>query len=223
MGVLARCFILTGALLPISASPADPVDYRIEVAPKLRVGPVNAQTTRAELDRLFGKDFVKDGDVGVGEGETEPGTIVNGDDPSRALAILWRKPLSRVPSTVRICYELRQGPCRWQATSGITYGTTLKELERLNGRPFRLMGFAWDYEGTVMSWQGGLLEAKLKGCGRLMLRLRPDSQSIERPEWRQVLGAREYSSGHPAMQKMNLLVYDMLLDFSYPNAAGCVP
>jgi hypothetical protein len=215
---------LAGVLFVVLALFASQVDYRIEVAPRLRVGPITALTTRADLDQLFGEAFVKDGQVYVGEGEFKPGTLVNEDDPSRALAILWRDPPQpKVPSSVSICDQLRQGPCRWHTASGITHGMTLKELERLNGRPFRLCGFAWDDEGTVVSWQGGLLEAKPRGCGRLMLRLRPDSDATGSPEWRQVMGAREFSSGHAAMQKLNPRVYEMLVDFSYPSAAGCVP
>lgn len=36
-------------------------------------------------------------------------------------------------------------------------GTSLKELQRLNGKPFRLFGFSWDYGGLVESWQKGRL------------------------------------------------------------------
>jgi hypothetical protein len=215
---------ITAALLLALALPADQVDYRIEVAPEFRVGPITARTTRADLDRLFGEESVRDGTVHVGEGETSAGTFVNQEDPARVLAILWHNPLSpKLPSTVRICDQYRTSACRWRTASGITYGTTLKELERLNRRPFRLMGFAWDYGGTVVSWQGGWLEKEAKGCGRFMLRLTPESNAFKTQEWRQVVGDREFSSGHPAMQKLNPRVYDMLVDFTYPSVAGCAP
>lgn len=215
---------ITAALLLALALPADRVDYRIEVAPEFRVGPITARTTRADLNRLFGEASVKDDIVYVGEGETAPGTFVNQDDPARVLAILWRdSPSPKIPSSVRICDQYRASACRWRTASGITYGTTLKELERLNRRPFRLMGFAWDYEGTVVSWQGGWLEKEARVCGRLMLRLRPDPLVVQSQEWRQVGGDSEFSSGHPAMQKLNPRVYDMLVDFTYPSVAGCAP
>jgi hypothetical protein len=49
----------------------------------------------------------------------------------------------------------------WRTTYGITQGTTLLELERINRKPFRLAGFDFDYSGTVLSWESGLLEGVL--------------------------------------------------------------
>jgi len=213
---------ITAALLLALALPAASGDYRIEVALEFRVGPITLRTTRADLDRFFGEASVKDGTVNVGEGETSPGTFVYQDDPARVLAILWHNPFSpETPSTVSICDQYRATTCRWRTASGITYGTTLKELEALNRRPFRLMGFAWDGHGTIVSWQGGWLEKEAKGCGRFMLRLTPEPDAVKTQEWRQVAGGTEFSSGHPAMQKLNPHVYDMLVEFTYPNA--CAP
>jgi hypothetical protein len=49
--------------------------------------------------------------------------------------------------------------------NGIHIGSALAEVEKLNGKPFKLSGFDWDYGGHVRDWQGGAL-AKLQpgGC-----------------------------------------------------------
>jgi hypothetical protein len=179
-------------------------------------GPVTGKTSEAELVKELGPARVKQADIHVGEGFMEPGTLIDGNDPARALAILWRDPKTRLaPSAVHICYGLRAGACLWRTDDGISNGTSLKKLEALHRRPFQLMGFAWDYEGTVMNWSGGALE-RWAGTVRLFLRLRPDPERTSWPEWRQVQGDREYSSAHPAMQKLNPTVYQMILHFKTP-------
>jgi hypothetical protein len=47
----------------------------------------------------------------------------------------------------------------WKTKEGITIGTTLKELEKLNKKPFRFSGFGWDYGGMV-NWEGGYLDKR---------------------------------------------------------------
>jgi len=44
---------------------------------------------------------------------------------------------------------------------------TLAEMERINGRPFGLAGFAWDYGGRVTAWRGGALSRPLPGSCRI--------------------------------------------------------
>ena len=101
----------------------------------------------------------------------------------------------------------------------ISLGTSLKELEHLNGRPFRLAGFAWDYSGTVLSWdKGSLAEEFDGGNGRLLLRLDPRSDSdVPQAEQSQVMGDGDFSSDHPVMQKLNPRVYQVIWQFPSPT------
>jgi hypothetical protein len=119
------------------------------------------------------------------------------------------------PATVIICYGQSRGKCRWRTGEGITIGTPLSKIEALNRRPFRLLGFAWDYGGTVVSWSDGALQ-RWAGSGRLILRLEPDQTGTALPEYLQVQGDREFSSAHPAMRKLNPTVYQMILEFGLP-------
>jgi hypothetical protein len=181
-----------------------------------QAGPVGPATSEQDLIRQLGPARVKRADIYVGEGEHQPGTLVDGEDPARALAILWRDPATRSnPSIVFICYGLQRGQCQWKTAEGITIGTTLGRLEQLNGGPFRLFGFAWDYEGTVASWEGGAL-SRWDARGRLLVRLRPGPAAYELPAYSQVRGDREFSSAHPAMRKLNPTIYQMMLEWKQP-------
>lgn len=177
----------------------------------LNGGAITAQTSEADLVRIYGRANVTATDVGLGEGETEPGTELFPSDATRRVDILWKNAQGkRVPKSVRISGETSL----WRTVHGISLGTRLKRLERLNRRPFSLAGFGWDYSGTVESWNHGVLEQELHEVNdpaRVVLRLMPsDEDSSRRAEYQSVIGDRPFSSGHPAMQKLDPTVYELI-------------
>lgn len=182
---------------------------------------VRADTTREDLVRRFGAGNVHDEPVYVGEGMSEPGTVLFGEDEEKRIGIIWKNDARKdAPKSVRTSVILKQHSekhseevtpdrSQWRGPAGIKLGTTLKELERINRRPFRLAGFGWDGSGTVVSWQKGRLESA-PGC-YLMLRLTPPENKMA--ETASVTGDRIFSSSHPAMQATNPRVYQLLLSF----------
>jgi len=106
----------------------------------------------------------------------------------------------------------------------ISVGTSWKELERFNGKPFHMSGYGWDYSGTVLSWGQGTLAQDLgefdpKGNehGRIILRLtcgRAGTKPVSNEEEMQVEGDRDLASSHPVLQKMNPCVGEMVWLFS---------
>lgn len=181
-------------------------------------GSINAHTARSDLARSFGASKVADKDVDVGEGETEPGTLVFPNDPERLIEILWRDPDKKTePKSATISGK----KSRWHAVHGISLGTSLSELERLNGRPFHLAGFDWDYSGTILSWDGGVLARELDGGdGRVILRLDSDRANVTQQERSQVEGDSEFSSQHPVMHKLDPDVYQMIWVFPTQAKVG---
>lgn len=173
--------------------------------------PVTRRTTKDDLVRRYGASNVAEGKVNVGQGQSEQGTLLFPHDPRRTLHILWRdSKLKRLPVYVQV-----EGKASlWKAAGGISLGTTLKELEHLNGGPFLLSGFGWDYSGTVTSWQGGSLEKQLTGNGRVILRLEPETHAgVSEKEFQQVQSESKFSSGNPTMQKLNPRVYEVIWSF----------
>jgi hypothetical protein len=98
---------------------------------------------------------------------------------------------------------------------GIGIGTTLKALERLNGRPFQLAGFDFDYSGTVTSWLGGRLGKVSGPACEIKVRLLPDlpkSPSREQLAAGEATeGDRDFRSSDANMQLLNPRVYEVLL------------
>jgi len=155
---------LTVLLLPLVALAAQANDWKI--VPGERVGPITRASTLASLQQQFGAANVHEQAIPGAEGEESPGAIVYPDNPARRLAIVWGEGESvGHPEFVEICYRQEyRGPCEWKTAQGIALGTSLMQLERLNGHLFPLAGFGWHGSGVVFSWDGGRLE-KLRSGG----------------------------------------------------------
>jgi len=125
------------------------------IVPGRRLGPLNANTTRADLDRIFGKSDVQDQSLDGGEGP-EPATVVFPKTPDAALAIFWQD--NRM-DRVMICYQHEAGPCKWHTQNRVSLGTNLQQLETLNGRAFQIENWGYDLGGNISSWRRGKLEA----------------------------------------------------------------
>ena len=170
-------------------------------------------TTDADLRARFGSENVSVesvADPNGAEGDMTEGTVLFAKDATARLEISWRDATEKRRPSV-ISRLASRG--RWHTPSGITLGTNLKAIEKLNGRPFRLAGLAFDLQGTVMSWRGGRLQAEDTEDCHLGVRLRVESAGTRATVEleKQVMGDGEFSSGHPAMQALNPTVYELRL------------
>jgi len=189
-------------------------DENFIIVPGRNVGPLRPGTSETELRKLFGAAQVKSDKVYIGEGFVCEGAVLFPNDTRRTADIVWIDVMHRArPLHVMISSK----KTLWRTSEGVTLGTSLKELERLNGRPFKFLGFGWDYSGTVVSWEGGKLEtfksAQEHGY-RLILRLSPDpSAETTTSESDRISGDRELLSSDPLIQRLNPKVYDLEYDF----------
>lgn len=184
-------------------------------------GPITAKTTRQDLVQAYGAENIVDEDLELGEGETQSGTVLFPNDPQRSIEILWNDTEKKAePSSLTI----RGTKSRWKTLHDISLGTSLKQLEQYNGKPFHMSGYGWDYSGTVMSWDGGTLAQDLgefnqpSGTehGRIILRMTcstSNMESVTKEEEQQIQGDRDFSSSHPVLQKLNPCVGEMVWIF----------
>ena len=163
-----------------------------------------------DLEKKFGKRNVIVGDVELGEGEKERGTILFPASKADRVSITWKeKDRQSNPESVRLAVDGSERS-RWRGPLDVPTQIRLKDLEALNRKPFRLFGFAWDYSGTVASWAGGMFEQVADSACRFTIRMNPDANA-DRKIQNSVLGDREFSSGHPSMQRLNPKAYEFLL------------
>lgn len=131
------------------------------------LGPITRRTSEQDLIRLLGSQNVTRDSIFLGMGESELGTILFAADSLRRVEIRWTEwePAPRAPKRISI-----GGRSVWRTREGVTIGTHLQYLERLNGRTFTFSGWGWELGGRVCSWEGGRLDSLLRG---VYLRLAP--------------------------------------------------
>jgi len=176
-------------------------------------GPFAPTTTPEVLMAAFGAANVTTEDVHVGEGHFEEGTVLFSKSADERLEILWTGGITH--GRPRDLF-IRGEKSRWRTAGGLTLGASLHAVESLNRRPFRLLGFGWDYGGTTMRWSGGRLAEQADGPCRIRARFSPPdtARDIDGGKWyRQVGGERDFSSGHPAMQALNPVIYEIFVQY----------
>lgn len=204
------------ALLILFAAPSAAQKNDWLIVPGQRVGPVTAATTRAELDTLFGKENVHDGTFEGGD-VPEAATVVWGGDSSTSLAITWDR---EHPLAIHVCVGTQTGPCRWRTATGIRIGLPLRELDKLNGKPFQVAGIGQE-QGKVVSWKRGALEENPTACGHLVVRLTPmaeiEGRTMSKDEtnsMKALQGDKPVNSNSVALLDLNLIVSGMAQEFS---------
>lgn len=207
-------FILIFSLLLVCQTAVSAQNWVI--VPGRSVGQIRAGTSERDLIKIYGRKNVKRANIDVGEGETVPGTILFPNQPAKKAFILWKDAATRqAPESISI----RNKGTLWKTNRGITIGTTLKTIEKLNGRAFALTGFGWDYSGTVLHGNGGRMkelgsENETGPSGRtLILRLEPAASLRRTRQYEAVLGDGRFLSNKREMRFLNPRVYEIIIEF----------
>jgi hypothetical protein len=118
-------------------------------------GPFGREATHAKLASKYGAANIATEYDGDADAEV---TILFPNDPERRLKIQWKdQKARRNPGHFTI-----EGPSSW-SVAGVAIGTSLVELERLNGGPFKLNYFEGDYGGAITDWLMGRFDAPVSG------------------------------------------------------------
>jgi hypothetical protein len=177
------------------------------------VASVDSATSRLKLVERFGAANVVDDSIQYADAPPVFGTVLFPKDSTRRLEIIWTDPKTQShPERV----FLRGESGRWAADPGIRLGMRLTELERVNGKPFTLTGFDWDYGGTVSDWKGGTLARRSSELPHLFVQLSPaeaDTGAVRDS----VAGDREFSSHDPRMQQLNPHVQVISVAYALPK------
>jgi len=209
-------------LLIVIAFSSDPVPAAHHndwlIVPGKRLGPITPDSTRADLDRFFGKENVRDQPVDSGQGD-EPATQVYPTTPETTLSIFWKSTKIR---DIVVCYPESTNHCKWHTKEGITLGSTFEKLEALNGRPFQLLQWGSDGGGSITSWRGGHLAPQFGGGANSKLWLTldypqsPDGPTPEQHKWvDKVSGAGVFiSSRNEAVRHLHPTVRRLVVVFS---------
>jgi hypothetical protein len=115
-------------------------------------GPFGRNASHADLVKAFGNNNVVYRDIDGVEGQKIKASVIYPNDPKTKLEIIWSDEKRRRGPTI-----WAKDQSTWTAANGVRIGTALADIEKMNGKAFKLSGFDWDYGGRVTDWQGGAL------------------------------------------------------------------
>jgi len=225
------CLILAGCNAESPPPAPAPASAAEQAAPPVQAAPVFAESDKyvlavggmgfraemglAGLRQRFGDTAVVESQVVLGEGQTEAGALIHPDDPAhRAHVYFVDGDTSKAISAIYV----RDPGSAWSGPFGIRIGLPSTELERINGKPFRFLGFDWDYGGYVSHWTEGALANAFLPPGQLSVRMEPpavaDGASL--PEGYPA-GDGEFASDLGAVRELPPVVGEFGLSFVPPG------
>jgi hypothetical protein len=173
-------------------------------------GPFGRNASHASLVKAVGNDKVAYREVDGPQDKKNRASILYPDDPKARLEVIWQDERTRRrPALIRA-----KDQSAWGAANGIRIGTTLAEIERMNGKPFKLSGFDWDHGGRVTDWRGGALaKPQPGGCVLGIEFVHPEDAPEE--SLTKVSGDREILSDDADMRAVE--PYVAVVTLSYPK------
>jgi hypothetical protein len=172
-------------------------------------GPFGKDTSHAKLVAVFGAKNVVFQPVDGPDGVKMNATVIFPSDPKRRVEVLWQDENARKkPGSIVIGSQ-----STWRAR-GFRIGETIADVEKVNGKPFKLSGFDWDYGGRVTDWQDGKLSKPQPGGCLLGVDFVHPEDSPE-ANLAKVTGDGEFLSDNADMRAVEPFVGT--LNISYPK------
>ncbi len=193
------------ALLMLSAAPAIADEVNCE-------GVFNQNATLAEIETAFGKDNVVTGEVPGPEGTTMIATTIYPGDAARTMQVRWWDEENIAYLAGVTLAPGDSGP------GGVKLGMPIEEVQAINGEPFGLFGFFWDYGGSA-GFETGKLSGLPGGCF-LNLQLSPTLDVLPENVSSAISGDVELRSDQPEVLAARVAVSEVNLGYAYPEALG---
>jgi hypothetical protein len=192
---LIAVFMLAGALYAAAQSAPDTQD---NLQPQKRDaigcdGAFAKDTSHAKLAAVFGAKNVAFRQVDGAEGAKENATVLFDDDPTRRVVVFWHDERARArPRMISV-----GAPSLWTGPGGVGNGMKLTDVEKLNGKPFKLSGFGWDGGGFVRELDGKL---KPPACN-LVIRFEPGIANPLPARYAEVTGEKTIVSSNGLLRR----------------------
>ena len=197
---MLRLFVLLPLIIVAAPALADEIAC---------TGPFAQDATLTDIEAAFGKANVVTGDVPGPEGTTLVATTVFGNDADKAFTVYWWDEDK---------HEHLSGftvPASRVAPGGVALGMGIADVEALNGAPFTLTGFFWDYGGSA-GFESGKL-AELPGGCLLNLRFSPTLDPLPEDLSNAISGDRELRSDMTEVLAAKPVVEEITVGYPAPE------
>jgi hypothetical protein len=187
------------------AAPAKPADPARTVA--CSNGAFAKNSGHLRLAQSFGVHNVEFTEVNGDDGSTLLASVLFPNDPKRRLEVLWDDDAQRSGTRMIVI----AGQSTWTAQKGVHLGLPLAALEKLNGKPFKLMGFEKDGMAIVSDWNGGALGLLTDGC-KVGIQFKPDPKTSP-DALGTANGDKEFASNDPAIRAAKPTIGEIIVAY----------
>lgn len=172
-------------------------------------GVFGPDSSEALVKQTFGAENVVTGTVPGPEGTELLATTVFPADPDRRMEFGWFDE----ENFDRLSY-VELSPSQ-TAPGGVRLGMSAAEVEALNGEPYLVGGFGWDYGGYAVIESGALASAE----GDCQLSIRFDTGGEISPEidTSSIMGEVQVPSGEPLLEEIGARVAVLSLGYAWPE------
>jgi hypothetical protein len=162
------------------------------------------------LAQSYGVRNVEFRQVAGDDGSTMLASVLFPNDPKRRLEVLWDDDTLRTGTRMIVI----DGQSTWTAEKGLRLGMPLAALEKLNGKPFKMLGFgaAGASSGMAMAsdWNGGALDLLTDGC-KVGAQFKPDAKAT--PDVIQAASGKEFLSSDAAIRAAKPIIGEIIVGY----------
>jgi hypothetical protein len=159
------------------------------------------------LAQSYGVHNVEFTEVSGDDGSTLLASVLFPSDPKRRLEVLWDDDQQRSGTRMIVI----GGQSTWTAQKGVHLGLPLAALEKVNGKPFKLMGFDKDGMAMVSDWNGGALGLLTDGC-KVGVQLKPDPKAPA-SALEAAASDKEFASNDPAIRAAKPTIGEIIVGY----------
>ncbi|WP_152658666.1 hypothetical protein [Devosia chinhatensis] len=194
--------------LALVAAPALAGDAPVE--PVQCAGIFGPDSSESLLRDTFGDDNVVTGIVPGPEGTELLATTIFPDDPDRRMEFGWFDEQNLARLNYVELSPSQAGP------QGVRIGMSVAEVEALNGQPFAVGGFWWDYGGYAIIDDGALAGVLEGGC-YLSIRFAPAEDYPQDIDVTPVAGEVQVPSADPLLATLDTRVQVLTIGYPWPE------
>ena len=170
-------------------------------------GPFAKDTTHARLVSEFGAQNVVFKDVEVASNALTKASVIFDEDPTRRVVVYWRDNKTRTkPAAISI-----MAPSTWTGPGGLRNGLMLRDLVKLNGDEFQMMGFGGVGGGEISGLKGPF--ADVPGGCTLKIKLEPGIAPPLPPRFASVTGDQYVASKNLVLRRVRPQVVQWSLNY----------
>jgi hypothetical protein len=161
----------------------------------------------SKLAAAFRPENVELAAVDAGTGKKAVGSVLFPKDPKRRLEVWWRDEANHSGTYLIVI----GGQSTWTGPKGVRLGLGLAALEKLNTKPFTLMGFGKDGVAPVTDWQSGAL-GELPGDCVMRVSFRPDPKTPAAAR-NAISSDKEFASSDAVVRAVKPSVSEILIGY----------